>query len=107
MALSSLAIAVIGFLVWGHHMFVTGQSMYAGHGFLVAELSRGGSVRNQGVQLDGDDVQRVRLLRHADALRARVYRPVHDRRPDGLFLATMAIDVHVPIPISSSRISTT
>jgi len=29
-AFSSLAIAVIGFLVWGHHMFVSSQSMYAG-----------------------------------------------------------------------------
>jgi cytochrome c oxidase subunit 1 len=28
-AFSSLAIAVFGFLVWGHHMFVAGQSMYA------------------------------------------------------------------------------
>jgi cytochrome c oxidase subunit 1 len=27
---SSIAIAAIGFLVWGHHMFVSGQSMYAG-----------------------------------------------------------------------------
>ena len=27
---SSVAIAVIGFLVWGHHMFVSGQSAYAG-----------------------------------------------------------------------------
>ena len=29
-AFSSLAIAFIGFLVWGHHMFVSSQSVYAG-----------------------------------------------------------------------------
>lgn len=29
-AFSSLAIAVIGFFVWGHHMFVSSQSTYAG-----------------------------------------------------------------------------
>jgi cytochrome c oxidase subunit I len=29
-AFSSLAIAIIGFLVWGHHMFVSGQTTYAG-----------------------------------------------------------------------------
>jgi cytochrome c oxidase subunit 1 len=29
-AVSSLMIAVVGFLVWGHHMFVSGQSTYAG-----------------------------------------------------------------------------
>lgn len=30
MTYAVLAIAVIGFLVWGHHMFVSGQSVYAG-----------------------------------------------------------------------------
>jgi cytochrome c oxidase subunit 1 len=29
-AWSSLAIALLGFLVWGHHLFVSGQSTYAG-----------------------------------------------------------------------------
>jgi cytochrome c oxidase subunit I len=28
-AFSSVAIAILGFLVWGHHMFVAGQSIYA------------------------------------------------------------------------------
>jgi cytochrome c oxidase subunit I len=34
-AFSSLAIAVIGFLVWGHHMFVSSQSIYAGMVFSI------------------------------------------------------------------------
>ncbi len=29
-AFASLAIAILGFLVWGHHMFVSGQSTYTG-----------------------------------------------------------------------------
>jgi cytochrome c oxidase subunit 1 len=29
-AFASLGIAIIGFLVWGHHLFVSGQSVYAG-----------------------------------------------------------------------------
>ena len=32
-AFSSIGIAVLGFLVWGHHMFVSGQSVYAGTAF--------------------------------------------------------------------------
>jgi cytochrome c oxidase subunit I len=32
---ASIAIAVLGFLVWGHHMFVSGQSMYGGMIFSV------------------------------------------------------------------------
>ena len=29
-AASSMGIAILGFLVWGHHMFITGQSVYTG-----------------------------------------------------------------------------
>ncbi len=32
-AFASVAIALVGFLVWGHHMFVSGQSVYAGIAF--------------------------------------------------------------------------
>jgi len=34
-AFSSLAIAVFGFIVWGHHLFVSSQSVYAGMVFSV------------------------------------------------------------------------
>src|SRR5262249_7072517 len=34
-AFASLAIAAIGFLVWGHHMFVSGMSVYAGLAFSI------------------------------------------------------------------------
>ena len=37
-AFSSIAIAVLGFLVWGHHMFVSGQSIYAGMVFSILSM---------------------------------------------------------------------
>jgi cytochrome c oxidase subunit 1 len=37
-AFSSLAIAVLGFFVWGHHLFVSGQSAYAGIVFSVISM---------------------------------------------------------------------
>ncbi len=33
MAFAIMAIAIFGFLVWGHHMFISGQSVYAGYVF--------------------------------------------------------------------------
>jgi cytochrome c oxidase subunit 1 len=37
-AFSSLGIAVLGFLVWGHHMFVSGQSAYLGAVFSLLSM---------------------------------------------------------------------
>jgi cytochrome c oxidase subunit 1 len=37
-AFSSIAIAVLGFLVWGHHMFTSGQSIYASMVFSVLTM---------------------------------------------------------------------
>src|SRR6476660_5266710 len=38
-AYASIAIAVLGFLVWGHHMFVSGQSVYAGLVFSILSFT--------------------------------------------------------------------
>ena len=37
-AFSSLAIAILGFLVWGHHLFVSSQSIYAGMVFSIITM---------------------------------------------------------------------
>ncbi len=37
-AIASVSIAVLGFLVWGHHMFVSGQSVYAATIFSVLSM---------------------------------------------------------------------
>ena len=77
MAGAILAIAVLSFLVWGHHMFVSGQSMYAGMVFSILSFLVGIPTGDQGLQLDGDHVQGVGPVRHPDALRAGVRRPLH------------------------------
>ena len=38
-AAASVAIAVFGFLVWGHHLFTSGQSIFAGMVFSLLSLS--------------------------------------------------------------------
>ncbi|HXU30219.1 MAG TPA: cbb3-type cytochrome c oxidase subunit I, partial [Thermoanaerobaculia bacterium] len=37
-AIASIAIAVLGFLVWGHHMFVSGQSIYTSTVFSILSM---------------------------------------------------------------------
>ena len=46
-ALSSLAIALVGFLVWGHHMFTSGYSPYSARSVYDLHAAGGGADRRQ------------------------------------------------------------
>ena len=80
-AMSSIGIAVFGFLVWAHHMFVAGISLYSALIFSAAQLPGCGSFRHQGLQLDRHHVQGLDHVFHAHAVRLRLHRPVSDGRP--------------------------
>lgn len=94
-AMASLAIAILGFFVWGHHMFVSSQSMYAGMifsilSFLVAVPSAikvfnwTATLYNGSIKLDTPMLYALGFigLFTIGGL-------------TGLFLATMAVNVHV------------
>ncbi len=95
MAGSILAIAFVGFLVWGHHMFVSGQSAYAGLvfgllSFFVA-LPSAIKVFNWVATL-----RRGSITLEAPMLYALGFIGLFTTGGlTGLFLATLAIDVHV------------
>ena len=83
-AWASIAIAVIGFFVWGHHMFVSGQSVFAGlvfsfMSFMVAVPSAI-KVFNWTATLHKGWIS----YRRADAVRSWFHRSVHHRRFDRL-----------------------
>lgn len=94
-AFSSFAIALIGFLVWGHHMFVSGQSVYAGMifsvlSFLVA-IPSGIKVFNWTATL-----YKGSLSYDAPMLYALGFIGLFTMGGlTGLFLASLSIDVHL------------
>ena len=94
-AFSSLAIAVLGFLVWGHHMFVSGQSLYAGVvfsllSFLVA-IPSAVKVFNWTATL-----YRGSISFEAPMLYALGFIGLFTIGGlTGIFLATLAVDIHV------------
>jgi cytochrome c oxidase subunit 1 len=95
MAYAVLAIAIIGFLVWGHHMFVSGQSIYAGTvfsilTFLVA-IPSAIKVFNWTATL-----YKGSISFHAPMLYVLGFIALFTiGGMTGLFLASLAIDVHV------------
>ena len=94
-AASSIAIAVFGFLVWGHHMFAAGQSLYAGLifsllSFLVAVPS-GVKVFSWAATLYKGSIRFDTPMLYALGFMGLFT----IGGLTGLFLATLAVDVHL------------
>ena len=94
-AFASLAIAALGFLVWGHHMFVSGQSIYAGMVFsllsMLVAIPSAIKVFNWTATLyKGSIVLDAPMLYALGFIGLFTIGGL-----TGLFLATTAVDVHV------------
>ncbi|MCC6364060.1 MAG: cbb3-type cytochrome c oxidase subunit I, partial [Bryobacterales bacterium] len=94
-AASSIAIAILGFLVWGHHLFVAGQSMYASMvfsllSFMVAVPSAIKVFNWTATMYRGSITYETPMLYAFGFIGLFTIGGL-----TGLFLATMAIDVHV------------
>jgi cytochrome c oxidase subunit 1 len=94
-AFSSIAIAVLGFLVWGHHMFVSGQSLYAGFIFsflsMMVAIPSAIKVFNWTATLHKGYVSWTTPMLYALGFIGLFT----IGGLTGLFLATLAVDVHV------------
>jgi cytochrome c oxidase subunit 1 len=94
-AFASIAIAVFGFLVWGHHMFVSGESQYAGMifsflSFIVAVPSAVKVFTWMGTLYKGSISYDAPMLYALGFIGLFTIGGL-----TGLFLAALAIDVHV------------
>jgi cytochrome c oxidase subunit 1 len=94
-AFASIGIAVLGFLVWGHHMFVSGQSVYASFvfsilSFLVAIPSAVKVFNWTATMYKGSISYRTPMLYAFGFIGLFTIGGL-----TGLFLATLGVDVHV------------
>jgi cytochrome c oxidase subunit 1 len=94
-AFASIAIAVLGFLVWGHHLFVSGQSIYAGMifsflSFLVAIPSAVKVFNWTATMYKGSISWRTPMLYAFGFIGLFTIGGL-----TGLFVASLGIDVHV------------
>ncbi|MEQ8820308.1 MAG: cytochrome c oxidase subunit I [Sumerlaeia bacterium] len=94
-AFASMGIALVGFLVWGHHMFVSGQSVYASQVFaflsILVAIPSAIKIFNWTATLyKGSIGFETPMLYALGFIGLFLFGGL-----TGLFLATIAIDVHV------------
>src|SRR5262249_26930617 len=94
-AAASIAIAVLGFVVWGHHMFVAGQSAFAGVVFsilsILVAMPSAVKVFNWTATLYKGQIQLTTPMLYAlGFIGLFTFGGL-----TGLFLASLALDVHI------------
>ena len=92
MALSLLAILVLGFSVWAHHMFVAGMAPWLRVPMMVTSMV---IAVPTGMKIFSwlATMWEGRIAEHADAVRARVHLDVRHRRPLRIYLPSVPIDI--------------
>ena len=93
MAMSLVAILVLGFSVWAHHMFVAGMAPWLRDPDDGDDAPDRRPDRHQGVQLARDALGGANPLQDAHAMGPRLHLHVRDRRPLG-HLPRLGADRH-------------
>ncbi len=80
MVYAILGIGFLGFLVWGHHMFMSGMNPYSAMAFSILTMSHRRAFGHQDFQLDRHALGRQNPLHHGHAVRAGIRFAVRHRR---------------------------